>query len=421
MTLTATTTQVSLNGNGSDVTLTITYIFWASSDISVILRTDATGAETTWTEGTQYTITGGSGATGTLTVKTTPTDYTPATGTTLFAISAVPYTQSDAFPLGGPFPSTTAEQQFDKTTRRIQQLNSKFDRALLLQTTAANTGLEIPFLVADKYLRVNSAGTAFILDDSTGATGPTGADGDLTSVAGDTTPQLGGNLDVNGNSIVSVSAGDIAITPDTTGEIILDGLKWPQADGAANYFLTTDGAGQLSFAQIYGQQTIYIDKGGMVARATNGPSAGSVETTTNKIMYPTWDFDDSTEEYAQFKFQMPKGWDEGTLIAQFIWKGAAITGDVIWGIQAVALADDDLSDSAFGTAVEVTDTAKGTAQDITITAETSAMTVAGSPGAEELVIFQVYRKAADGSDTYSGDAKLVGVKIHYTTDAAVDN
>jgi hypothetical protein len=69
----------------------------------------------------------------------------------------------------------------------------------------------------------------------------------ITDIVSDTTPQLGGPLDVNGQSIVSISAGDIAITPDTTGSVILDGLSWPQGDGGANTFLTTDGAGNLSF------------------------------------------------------------------------------------------------------------------------------------------------------------------------------
>tara|TARA_R100000426_G_scaffold13665_1_gene13211 strand:- start:1881 stop:2603 length:723 start_codon:yes stop_codon:yes gene_type:complete len=42
-----------------------------------------------------------------------------------------------------------------------------------------------------------------------------------TDVVGDTTPQLGGNLDVNGNSIVSTSNGDINLTPNGTGRIVL--------------------------------------------------------------------------------------------------------------------------------------------------------------------------------------------------------
>ena len=73
------------------------------------------------------------------------------------------------------------------------------------------------------------------------------ADSALQDVVSDTTPQLGGSLDVNGQSIVSVSAGNIAITPHTTGKIILDGLSWPTADGSADQVLKTDGSGNLGF------------------------------------------------------------------------------------------------------------------------------------------------------------------------------
>jgi hypothetical protein len=41
--------------------------------------------------------------------------------------------------------------------------------------------------------------------------------------------------------------GNITITPNGTGNLVLDGLNWPQADGAANYVLKTNGAGQLSW------------------------------------------------------------------------------------------------------------------------------------------------------------------------------
>lgn len=69
-------------------------------------------------------------------------------------------------------------------------------------------------------------------------------------VQSDTSPQLGGSLDVNGNSIVSVSNGDISITPNGTGSVIIDGLSHPQADGSAGQFLKTDGSGNLSFATV---------------------------------------------------------------------------------------------------------------------------------------------------------------------------
>ena len=47
--------------------------------------------------------------------------------------------------------------------------------------------------------------------------------GAMTSLVVDTTPQLGGNLDVNGNSIVSASNGHIIIAPNGSGQIKLNG------------------------------------------------------------------------------------------------------------------------------------------------------------------------------------------------------
>ena len=74
--------------------------------------------------------------------------------------------------------------------------------------------------------------------------------GGITSLAQDTTPQLGGDLDVNGQSIVSASNGNISITPNGSGKVILDGLSHPTSDGSAGQFLKTDGGGNLSFATI---------------------------------------------------------------------------------------------------------------------------------------------------------------------------
>lgn len=69
----------------------------------------------------------------------------------------------------------------------------------------------------------------------------------FVAISADTTPQLGGNLDVSGNSIVSVSNGDISITPDGAGQVVLDGLNWPSSDGSPGDVMTTNGTGNLSF------------------------------------------------------------------------------------------------------------------------------------------------------------------------------
>jgi hypothetical protein len=94
-------------------------------------------------------------------------------------------------------------------------------------------------------LYYNSVGT--VLKYYTGSAWVSITSGGITDLVQDTTPQLGGNLDVNGNSIVSVSNGNIAITPNNTGSVVIDGLSHPQADGSAGQFLKTDGSGNLSF------------------------------------------------------------------------------------------------------------------------------------------------------------------------------
>ena len=59
--------------------------------------------------------------------------------------------------------------------------------------------------------------------------------GGLTSVANDSSPQLGGDLDVNGNDIVSVSNGNINLLPNGSGKVILDG------NGSSGGVSITDG------------------------------------------------------------------------------------------------------------------------------------------------------------------------------------
>ena len=87
-----------------------------------------------------------------------------------------------------------------------------------------------------------------------------------------TTPQLGGDLDVNGNSIVTASNANLSITPNGSGDLILDGLKWPQADGTANYLLKTNGSAQLSWVQQTGK--IVQVKQGTIGALVSGSTAG---------------------------------------------------------------------------------------------------------------------------------------------------
>jgi hypothetical protein len=71
-------------------------------------------------------------------------------------------------------------------------------------------------------------------------------DGSQVAITGDLQVD---NININGNTITSTdAAGNINLTPDTTGDLVLDGLKWPQADGSAGQTLITNGAAQLSWS-----------------------------------------------------------------------------------------------------------------------------------------------------------------------------
>ena len=64
-------------------------------------------------------------------------------------------------------------------------------------------------------------------------------------IVNDTSPQLGGNLDVNGNDIVSTSNADIDIIPNGTGDVNLGADTVQIGDNNANATLTTQGTGDL--------------------------------------------------------------------------------------------------------------------------------------------------------------------------------
>lgn len=79
---------------------------------------------------------------------------------------------------------------------------------------------------ANQFLKTDGSGSVGFAS-ITEATG-----NELENVVEDLTPQLGGDLDVNGNKITSASAGNILIEPDSTGEIQLSAtdITFPDND-----------------------------------------------------------------------------------------------------------------------------------------------------------------------------------------------
>ncbi len=188
-------------------------------------------------------------------------------------------------------------------------------------------------------------------------------------------------------------------------------------------FTATDAAAALATLTALGQgkHTIWIPAKAMKSRTTNGPSSGSVEMSSNKNMFETLDFDTTTQEFAQFEIAMPKSWNEGTVTFQPVWSHPSTSTNfgVAFGLAGVATSDDDAGDVAFGTAQTSVDTG-GTTNDIYIGPESSAITIAGTPADNDRVQFQINRTVADAGDTMAVDARLHGIKLYITLNAATD-
>ena len=180
--------------------------------------------------------------------------------------------------------------------------NGTNQSAVFTQGSGGNATIEAG---KTKLIYADGAGSGAAVTDASSTLVATGG----TEVSTDASPQLGGNLDVNGNSIVSTSDGhislvpsgtgdvrlgtdtvrvgdtngdatittngtgdltlstnagtnsgtvviadgadgDISITPNGTGSVVIDGLSMPQADGSANQVLKTDGSGNIGFTTL---------------------------------------------------------------------------------------------------------------------------------------------------------------------------
>ena len=189
------------------------------------------------------------------------------------------------------------------------------------------------------------------------------------------------------------------------------------AAGAATFNDTVTTSTGLT--KTVGKETIWVPAQAMTPTASNGCAAlATVETTSGRPDMNVLDFDKDSDEFAQFAVAFPKSWNAGTVTYQFFWSGIAATTGVELTLAGVAFADNDSIDTAYGTAVAVADAAQGAVEELLVSAESGAVTIAGSPGANELTYFRIGRDVSE--DDMAGDCRLHGIKLHFTTNASND-
>ena len=223
------------------------------------------------------------------------------------------------------------------------------------------------------------------------------------------------NLGVSGDTITVPSGATISVPSGATINVA----------GTATGLLTSGNIGTSVQAynagtKIAGKETIWIPALAMYPNSTAGCADIDQVELTNGPEIKVLDFDTSSDEHAQFSIAMPKSWNEGTIIFQaYFTVTGTNTGTVAWGLSGVAISDNDSINTAFGTNVVASAKAhSGTSNDLNVTAESGAVTIAGTPAVGDQCYFQVMRDVS--ADDQSGDARLLGIKIFFTTNAGND-
>ena len=258
-----------VNEGATQSTFTVPFEFFDDDDLNVYVdgtkKTLTTHYTTSDDSGDSQAHT--SGTTGFVQM-TTGNAVTGASGGSSVVITRdIDLDRTTDFPTSGPFDVATLNTELDRMIAIAADIDDAANRALILSDFDTTASLILPDVStrASKQLGFDGSGNlvaeegkvssvsisasglsagatptasatftgssgalALALGIPAGATGATGpAGGGLADLSADTTPQLGGDLDVNGKDIITASNADIELLPDGTGKTVLKGNTNP--------------------------------------------------------------------------------------------------------------------------------------------------------------------------------------------------
>ena len=192
------------------------------------------------------------------------------------------------------------------------------------------------------------------------------------------------------------------------------------AKGTAAQVLTMNAGATAPEWSAGGLQTIWIPAGAMRPTADNGcDEITDAGTQAGRPDMTVLDFAVSADKFAQFQIAFPKSWNEGTITFQVFWCSTATDTDAVnWTLQGVSVPDNSLIDVAYGNAVDVDDNNQGAAEEMLVSQVSGALTIAGA-AVDTVTFFRIGRDVSEG--TAAEDARLIGVKLFFTTNAQNDD
>jgi hypothetical protein len=152
--------------------------------------------------------------------------------------------------------------------------------------SSSNSDSAVDFAAGTKDVFCTLPASRAVYLDASGA--PVGA---LANVVEDTSPELGGNLDVGAYDITSASNADIDIIPNGTGDVNLGADAVQVGDNDANATITTQGTGDLILNTNNGTNagTVTLADGanGAITLTPNGTGVVAIEGSMNPSVSST--------------------------------------------------------------------------------------------------------------------------------------
>ena len=252
------------------------------------------------------------------------------------------------------------------------------------------------------------------------------AGGGISNIVEDTTPQLGGMLDVNGQSLgdgtlelLSFSETGSAVNEFTIANAATGNGPELQATGGDSNIdielvpkgtgLVKIGSSEVATAQHY--RDICIPAGAWLPDDITGPEIVTVQDTD--VMR----FDDASEETMYYSFRLPDDYNGGVFTWRVNWTvytGWSASQTVVFGLAGTSINDNQGINQAYGTERTITDTATSAGQGTHYMspADGTGITVAGTPVAGDSVRLKFVVKT---TGTNAGDADIHSVTIQYQT------
>ena len=260
MTVSSTTTKNSYSGNASTTVFAYGFKIFDDDDITVIIRTDSTGAETTKTKTTHYTVSNvGSASGGNVTFTS---GNTPASGETVVLIRNTARTQLTDYTPNDPFPADSHEDALDKLTLITQELEENIGRSLKVSQTNVIATSEFTADAtarANKILGFDSSGNLVVTEGKVDA-----VTSSVSAVSAGGTPTASATYTASSGAL-ALAFGLVTGNTGATGSTGSTGAAGSNAGLALTFSTSTSdadpGGGKLAFnnGTISSANTIFID------------------------------------------------------------------------------------------------------------------------------------------------------------------